>query len=113
MSLGLNRNGTGISRRNRQDDVLPPYSPPSPRTKAAMVDLPPAYEETNNTISTPPPPPLTTMNIPATTIIVSTNTLNSNTNYVNIPTTYVINPNINAIPDIVIDPVHTHNTTEE
>jgi len=180
MSLGLNRNGTGASRRNRQDDDLPPYSPPSPRTKAAMADLPPSYEETNNmsstmTMTTTPTPTTTTMTTstttstttttmsipnptPTTTIIVSTNTLNSitdtlnsntntldsntnplnsntntlnsNTNTLNSntnplnsntntdfaslpPTTYVINPNINAIPDIVIDPIHTHTATEE
>jgi len=31
---------------NKREDDLPPYTPPSPRTKAAMADLPPSYEIT-------------------------------------------------------------------
>ena len=111
---------------NKPEDDLPPYTPPTPKTQAAMTDLPPSYEETldisevripihnvnnnnnSNAIENVNANNNETHNnnIP-TTCVAPPNTINNN---VNIPTTNV-NSNINTIPEIVIDPTNTPNTT--
>lgn len=115
--------------RTTEDD-LPPYTPPTPKTKAAMADLPPSYDETFD-ISEPRVPmnnnassminnddgshvnmntnSRNTINMPAPCVIHST----AVNNYVNYPTTTYVNPyyNYNAMPEIVVDPMNYRTAT--
>lgn len=112
------------------EDDLPPYTPPTPKTKAAMADLPPSYDETFD-ISEPRVPmnnnassminnddgshvnmntnSRNTINMPAPCVIHST----AMNNYVNYPTTTYVNPyyNYNAMPEIVVDPMNYRTAT--
>jgi len=38
-----------------EEDILPPYTPPTPKTRAAMADLPPSYQETFDITDLPIP----------------------------------------------------------
>lgn len=97
----------------KQEDDLPPYSPPSPKTEASMTmtDLPPSYEETFD---------ITDVGIPnysesnkgilnmhtSNSISISTVANNVDTS----PETYT-NPDITDTLEIVIDPLNTHTTS--
>jgi len=100
---------------NKPEDDLPPYSPPTPRTRAAMADLPPSYEKMNNG----------SINVPRINAS-HLKTIGNNVN--NIPTTTannynfmdnkVINllsthdgPNVNSLPEIIVHPLNTYNLT--
>jgi len=102
------------SDENKLDDDLPPYSPPTPRTRAAMADLPPSYEKMNS------------INEQGANV-ANLNTINNNNNNNNMPATVdhfnsmdnkVINllstyddQNANVLPEIIVHPLNTHNLT--
>jgi len=117
---------------NKPEDDLPPYTPPTPKTQAAMTaamtDLPPSYEETMDISEVRIPIHNTNNNNDSNTSSNSNTSANSNTssnsnnstpitsvaspNSTNVPTVNVnVNSNSNAIPEIVIDPTNTPNTT--
>jgi len=124
----------GAEEENKPEDDLPPYTPPTPKTQAAMaaamMDLPPSYEETmdisevrisfnetsyavnnnnntNNTNNTNANANTNTSNDVPETSVVNPNPINNSDN---VPTT-TANSDINAMPEIVVDPINTHTTT--
>ncbi|ORY36592.1 hypothetical protein LY90DRAFT_704799, partial [Neocallimastix californiae] len=96
---------------NKPEDDLPPYTPPTPKTQAALADLPPSYNETwditevnisNNINSNSNDINSNDTNTNNPTIISNVNTVNNNMR--NLPTNHSMNTN--QVPDIVINPVN-------
>jgi len=87
---------------NKPEEDLPPYTPPTPKTQAAMADLPPSYNEslditeTNNyanyAVNNNGANVNNNIYMPAT-CVVNPYTPNNNVNNVNLPASYIINPN--------------------
>jgi len=95
LTVVLETNNNNRSEENKPDDDLPPYTPPTPKTQAAMADLPPSYDEIiiNND----------DVNIPMV--------YNINPNNNNLPATFV-NPDIYTVPEIVINPIDASASVE-
>jgi len=98
------------NEENTPDDDLPPYTPPTPKTQAAMADLPPSYNESYDITETYIP-------INNTNSIVSNNDSN-----VNMPPLYVDNTDtinntnlseVYTVPEIIVDPLNTRTTSLE
>jgi len=106
--------------RTTEDD-LPPYTPPSPKTKAAMADLPPSYDETFDISEVRVPNASYMVNNDGSNVNINTNTNNN----INMPPPCAVNPyymnnNVNTpygyphynnVPQIVIDPMNNRTTT--
>jgi len=111
----------GAEDENKPEDDLPPYTPPTPKTQAAivaaMMDLPPSYEESmdisevripiheasytlNNDNSNANV--ITNNNVPEPSGIIP-NTINNNDN---VPPTNT-NSDVNAMPEIVVVRINT------
>jgi len=120
------RLSTEVATPNRAEeneaDDLPPYTPPTPKTKAAMADLPPSYDETMDISEVRVPMNNTSymVNNDGSNVNINTNTNNN----VNMPPPCAVNPytmnnNVNSpygypyynVPEIVIDPMNNRTTT--
>jgi len=116
-----NNNNNNAEDQNKPEDDLPPYTPPTPKTQAAMTasmtDLPPTYEETIDLSDVRIPIPngssdLVNNNDHHASIQTDIITNLSDITVVNAsPTSTNTNPDINVTPEIVVIPLNTHTST--